>query len=166
MSSTIDNLIAFRVLYMLVTPFESTDAFKYGIIDKNGNALKKVKDLTKSEEKSSYTALHRLVFNLKKLLAKVPGGKSQFASIMAAYWLIKENVNSKSTIQMEELESLIDLIESKELHLVEEEIELNSFLAKNEDVAIANAIGSTGEKVALDQPVIKKKKKYIFKRNV
>ena len=46
MSNTLDNLIAFKVLSMLVTPFEKSDAFKFGIIDKDGKALKKVKDLT------------------------------------------------------------------------------------------------------------------------
>ena len=41
MSRTIDNVIAFRILYMLVTPFDATDAFRLGIIDANGTPLKK-----------------------------------------------------------------------------------------------------------------------------
>jgi len=48
MAKIIDNLLAFRILYMLVTPFEDTAAFKFGIIDKNGVPLKKMKDLTTS----------------------------------------------------------------------------------------------------------------------
>ena len=157
--STIDNLLAFKVLYMLVTPFDKTDAFKYGIIDANGMPLKKVKDLS-SNEKDSYTALHRLVFNLKKLLAKVPGGKSQFASLVAAYWLIKENHNVSASIRENDLLEIIDLIESKNICMVEEEIAVTQFFKKVEEEggAIANALGSTGAAVALDQPVIKKKK--------
>ena len=32
----VDLLIAYRVIKMLVTPFDKQPAFKYGIIDKNG----------------------------------------------------------------------------------------------------------------------------------
>jgi len=41
MSRAIDLLITYRVIKMLVTPFEKTDAYKYGIIDKNGKVLRK-----------------------------------------------------------------------------------------------------------------------------
>jgi hypothetical protein len=142
---------------MLVTPFEKTDAYKFGIIDKDGNALKKSKDLKTSEEKDSYTNLTRLVFSLKRLLAKVPGGKSQFASIVAAYWLIKESNQKRTVIREEELMSLIDLIEEKKLTLVEEELMIEKFIAMMEDggVAIAN---TTGAATATDQAAVRLKK--------
>ena len=156
--STIDNLLAFRILYMLVTPFEKTDAYKFGIIDKDGNPLKKSKDLKTSEEKDSYTNLTRLVFSLKRLLAKVPGGKSQFASIVAAYWLIKESNQKRTVIREEELMSLIELIEEKKLTLVEEEILIEKFIAMMEDggAAIAN---TTGAATATDQAAVRLNKK-------
>jgi hypothetical protein len=44
-SRAIDLLIAYRVIKLLVTPFEKTDAFKQGIIDKDGNVLKKYRTL-------------------------------------------------------------------------------------------------------------------------
>lgn len=154
--STLDNLLAFRILYMLVTPFEKTEAYKFGIIDKDGNALKKSKDLKTSEEKDSYTNLTRLVFSLKRLLAKVPGGKSQFASIVAAYWLIKESNQKRTVIREEELMSLIDLIEEKKLTLVEEELMIEKFITMMEDgVAIAN---TTGAATATDQAAVRLKK--------
>ena len=153
--STLDNLLAFRVLYMLVTPFEKTDAYKFGIIDKDGNALKKSKDLKTSEEKDSYTNLTRLVFSLKRLLAKVPGGKSQLASIVAAYWLIKESNQKRTVIREEELMSLIDLIEEKKLTLVEEELMIEKFIAMMEDGGIAN---TTGAATATDQAAVRLKK--------
>jgi len=168
MNSTTDNLIAFRVLYMLVTPFEKTDAYKFGIIDKDGNALKKVKDLDDSEERDSYTALHRLVFNLKKLLGKVPGGKTKFASVMAAYWLIKENLNVRTSIKEHELIETIHAIESKNLCMVEEELDFAD-LIKNIDpleedavAAIANVVGD-GTATSVDYPAIKPKKKKTLK---
>ena len=155
--STVDNLLAFRILYMLVTPFDKTDAYKFGIIDKDGNPLKKSKDLKTSEEKDSYTNLTRLVFSLKRLLAKLPGGKSQLASIVAAYWLIKESAGKRTVIREEELLSMIDLIEEKQLTLVEEEILVEKFITMMEDggVAIAN---TTGAATATDQTVVKLKK--------
>lgn len=155
--STLDNLLAFRILYMLVTPFEKTDAYKFGIVDKDGNPLKKSKDLKTSEEKDSYTNLTRLVFSLKRLLAKVPGGKSQLASIVAAYWLIKESNQKRTVIREEELISLIDLIEEKKLTLVEEELMVEKFIAMMEDggAAIAN---TTGAATATDQAAVRLKK--------
>lgn len=153
MTRVVDNLIAFRVLYMLVTPFDKTEAYKFGIIDKEGNALKKTKDLKTTQEKESYTNLHKLVFSLKRLLGKVPGGKSQFASIVAAYWLIKESYNSKITVKQEDLESIIDMIEQNNITMVEEELEIEKFLKLMEDGgAIANTAGAA---TATDKPVVK-----------
>jgi hypothetical protein len=158
MSTTIDNMLAFKILYMLVTPFEKTDAYKFGIIDKDGTPLKKSKDLKSSEEKDSYTNLDRLVFSLKRLLGKVPGGKSQLASLVAAYWLIKESHQKRTVVKEEELLSLIDLIEEKKLTLVEEELDIEKFIAMMEDggAAIANTAGAA---TATDKPVVKLNKK-------
>lgn len=163
MSKTLDNLIAFKVLSMLVTPFEKSNAFKLGIIDKDGKALKKVKDLTTSDEKDSYSALDRLVFNLKRLLAKVPGGKSQLASLIAAYWLIKESHQSYSTIDEHQLLDLINTIETKNITFVEEEILIEKFLEQIGEDGIANI---TGAGVSTDQPVVKKKPQVLRRKIV
>ena len=84
-----DLAYTLRFLRLLTTKFEDTTAFKLGVIDKDGKKLKKAET---SEEKSAYNTFHRLVFNLKKLLAKVPGGSSKFASYAAAFFLIKEKL--------------------------------------------------------------------------
>ena len=97
----IDTLIVFRILKMLTTPFEKTQAYKFGYIDKKGKrithipdpknpAVKKENKPFTSAEKASLTPLHRLVFNLKKLIEKIPFGKSQFASYAVALALLKE----------------------------------------------------------------------------
>ena len=41
MSRVIDAVIAYRVLKLLVTPFNKTKAFELGIIDDKGKVLKK-----------------------------------------------------------------------------------------------------------------------------
>jgi hypothetical protein len=86
-----DVFYTFRFIKLLVTRWTDTKAFKLGIIDKDGKPTKKVAELTTNEEKSAYTMFHRLVYNLKRLLNKVPlVGKSTLASWAAAIWLIKE----------------------------------------------------------------------------
>ena len=70
MSRGIDFLITYRVVKLLVTPFNKQDAFKHGIIDEKGKVLRKYKTLYKHAEKKSYTVLHRFVFNLKRILQK------------------------------------------------------------------------------------------------
>ena len=82
-----DLVYTFRFLTLLVTPFEKTEAFKLGLLDAKGKKLKKAKT---SEEKDAYTPFHRLVFNVKRLMEKVPGGSSSIASYAAALYLIKE----------------------------------------------------------------------------
>lgn len=86
-----DTAYAFRFLRLLTTPWEKTNAFRLGIIDKNGRVLRKQRDLRTSEERSAYNLFHRLIFNLKRILNKIPGGKTTLGSYIAALWLLKEN---------------------------------------------------------------------------
>ena len=86
MGRVIDALIAYRVLKLLVTPFNRTKAFKFGIIDDKGKVLIKSKDLPNSgPQREAYTLLIRFVFNLKRLLSKVgirgPLGTSAAAAL-------------------------------------------------------------------------------------
>lgn len=90
LSGAADLFYTFRFLKILVTPWEKMDAFKHGIVDKEGNILRKSSELKTSDEHSSYTMFHRLVFNIKKLLEKLPAGRTRIASYAAALYLIKE----------------------------------------------------------------------------
>lgn len=86
-----DLVYTFRFLKLLVTPFEKTKAYELGIIDETGQRQKDVK-LDTSEKKSAFTTFHRLVFNVKKIMAKAPGGGTRLASYAAALFLIKEKL--------------------------------------------------------------------------
>ena len=103
-----DLVYTFRFLKLLVTPFENTNAYKLGLIDDEGKKLRKA-DTT--EEKSAYNAFHRIVFNIKKLIAKVPGGKTRIASYASALFLIKEqnNLSDKNIRKIIEESGLDDL---------------------------------------------------------
>ena len=95
-----DLILAYNFIKRLVTPFDETDAFKLGIIDENG---KKIKEPKSSEEELSYSAFNRLVFNIKKLIERVPGGKSKLASYAAALFLIRESQDTKEHYTDEEI---------------------------------------------------------------
>ena len=112
MGRAIDVLITYRIIKMLITPFEEQDAYKYGIIDKNGKVLRKTKELKTSKERDSYTILHKFVFNLKRLINVIPGGKSKIGTYAAALGLL--------------------LKESKDLNMVEIEKELYTYLRDND----------------------------------
>ena len=96
MGRAIDLFVTYRFLKLLTTPFSKMDAFKYGIIDKDGNRIKKENsdevavDLTTSQLKNSYTILHKLVFNIKKIFAKIPGLRTKVGTYAAALFLLKD----------------------------------------------------------------------------
>ena len=90
-SRAIDLLITYRIVKLLVKPFDKQEAFKYGIIDKDGNVLKKSKTLKTEKERKAYTILHRFVFNLKRILKRVGLGSRLGSFAVALALLIKEN---------------------------------------------------------------------------
>jgi len=89
-SRLVDTLITYRVIKLLVTPFERQEAFKQGIIDKDGNVLKKNKELKTENEKKAYTYLHRFVFNLKRILKKIGLGSKLGSVAVALALLLRE----------------------------------------------------------------------------
>ena len=96
MGRAIDLFVTYRFLKLLTTPFNKTDAYKFGIIDKDGNRIKKKNsdevavDLLTSQLKNSYTILHKLVFSIKKIFAKVPGLRTKVGTYAAALFLLKD----------------------------------------------------------------------------
>jgi len=64
--------------------WDKTEAFKVGLIDENGKLLHKP---TTTEEKEAYTLFHRIVFNFKRIVTKLPGSK--FLSYASALYLLK-----------------------------------------------------------------------------
>ena len=87
-----DVYYTFRFMKLLTTPWKETDAYKLGLIDEQGKRIKSV-PLDTSEKKTAYTTFHRLVYNIKRLLERLPGGSSTFASYAAALFLLREKFN-------------------------------------------------------------------------
>jgi len=133
MGRAIDLFVTYRFIRLLTTPFEKSDAYNLGIIDKDGNRtdLK----LTTSNEKNAYTVLHKLVFNIKKLFGKVPGLRTKVGTYAAALFLLKDTFKEHvEDPQMFEKEFL--------KHLKENNIELDDSIV--EEVALDNGKLSKG----------------------
>ena len=119
-----DTVYAFRFIRMMVMDWKSWDAYKEGIIDENGKRLKEVK-LDTDSKRSAYTPFVRLVANIKRLVAKIPGGGSKLGSFASALYLVKEKANLsekgvKSICEKCDIEVLDFLNENNEWFLLED----------------------------------------------
>ena len=118
MGRAVDLFVTYRFLKLLVTPWNKQEAYKQGIIDAKGKALKKARDLSTEAERESFTLLHRLVFNCKRIMQKIPLVRTQLGTYATALFLLKEKYN---------IENL-------------PEGEINQFLMENKLVSFDNKI--------------------------
>ena len=156
MGSAIDLFVAYRFIRILTTPFEKTDAFKLGIIDDKGNRIKKENsskpavELTTSELKNSYTILHKLVFNIKKIFLKVPGIKTKVGTYAAALFLLKdtfkENFEDPRFIEKTFLEYLKENYEIDD-SISEEVIGFGEILPKGEYILQSDILSRQSEDI-------------------
>lgn len=99
--STVDSLIAIRIVQLLITPFDKWKACDEGFITPDGART------DKQGTSDNWTMLHRLVWRLKLLLGKIPGGSSSLGTMTAAYLLVKEQYeNDKADENITESEFL------------------------------------------------------------
>ena len=123
-----DLVYTFRFLKLLITPFNKTKAFNLGIIDEDGVRQKSVK-MDSTEKKSAFTTFHRLVFNIKKIMAKAPGGGSRLASYAAALFLIKEKLELSD-------DSITKIVEKSEINTLDFMLEQSDwFLLENRQLS-------------------------------
>ena len=133
MGRAIDLFVTYRFIKILVTPFEKQEAYKLGVIDKDGNRILQPGTnvptiLNTIKEKNSYTVLHKLVFNIKKIFAKVPGLRTKLGSYAAALFLLKDTFKVDVDPKMWEQEFM--------KYLKENNIELDNTIS--EEVTLEN----------------------------
>ena len=104
MAKVADTYLIYQVLRRLTTPFDETEAFKLGLIDKDGKLLKKPKD---RKEKDAYTYFDRFIFNLKRILHKF-GLKNKFATYGAALFLLREDRGEYMPTDLEMYEGILE----------------------------------------------------------
>ena len=109
----VDLFLVYQFVRRLATPFNKWEAYEQGIIDDKGNILIKKKDRD-AKQRKAFGVFDVMVTNMKKLLAKVPGGSSRLASYAAALYLIKEHKaftdeSQLDTLTEEQINESIDL---------------------------------------------------------
>tara|TARA_B100000029_G_scaffold58672_1_gene52866 strand:- start:2347 stop:2913 length:567 start_codon:yes stop_codon:yes gene_type:complete len=139
MSRAIDTVLAYRLLKMLATPINKSDAFKLGIINAQG---KKIKEPTTSQEKEAYTILNRFIFKVQKALTKSSDMNSKrLLTFAAALALLREYKDDDDDLTVQTM---------LELYMEDETVQQNAILLESnvvsfkdyftEEVA-ANAVG-------------------------
>ena len=153
----VDLFLVYNMVKRLATPFNEWEAYKRGIIDERGKILKSRKDLRTIKERDAFGLYDLMILKLKRLVEKIPGGKTRLGSYAAALYLVKEGKLYTEDISDKVLEEgfmrhYTTLSENNDINLRFEEI--------------ANAAGS-GNVAGLppDDPVVSKKsQKKLLKR--
>ena len=164
MGRAIDLFVTYRFLRLLTTPFKDTDAYKLGIIDEKGNRvmlpkpktgvkiLKPQVELVTSEQKNSYTILHKLVFNIKKLFAKVPGLRTKVGTYAASLFLLKdtfkEHVEDPDMFEKQFMKYLKENDIELDDSISEEVIGFGEILPKGEYVLINDILNKEEEELS------------------
>ena len=158
MGRAIDLFVTYRFLKLLTTPFEKTDAFKLGIIDEKGNRIKKPKstqpavELATVEQKNSYTILHKLVFNIKKIFQKVPGLRTKVGTYAAALFLLKdtfkESVDDQHMFEKEFMKYLKENNIEFDNEISEEVIGFGEVLPKGEYLLVNDILNKEEEELS------------------
>lgn len=134
-SGAVSLFMVYQFLKRLVTPFNQWPAYIAGIIDEKGTIITKAKDRHTLDQKRSFSKFDLLVLKIKRLMEKVPGGKTKIASYAAALYLIKEDWKQYT---IEEIES-DEYVKRMELEIFEL---FGSLLSETEGGIPANNIGS------------------------
>ena len=158
MGRAIDLFVTYRFVRLLTTPFEKTDAYKLGIIDGNGNRIrqpnstKPAVELATIEQKNSYTVLHKLVFNIKKIFAKVPGLRTKVGTYAAALFLLKdtfkEHVEDPDMFEKQFMKYLKENDVELDDSISEEVIGFGEILPKGEYVLVNDILNKEEEELS------------------
>ena len=158
MGRAIDLFVTYRFLKLLTTPFNKTDAYKFGIIDDKGNRIKKEGSdqpavvLATSAQLNSYTILHKLVFNIKKIFAKVPGLRTKVGTYAAALFLLKdtfkESVDDPDMFEKEFMKYLKENNIEFDDEISEEVIGFGEVLPKGEYTLVQDILNKEEEELS------------------
>jgi hypothetical protein len=129
MAGIFDTVLTYQFIKKLTTPFNQMPAYKYNLIDDKGNFLKDRSKFS-PEERKILGLFDIMVINLKKLLAKIPGGASRLGTIAATVLLLRSKPIHEDA-SMEEIENIVE----QEFNII-----YDNLLNLNEDIPV-NAAG-------------------------
>jgi len=169
MSRFVDTVVAYRLLRLLATPIERSDAFKLGIIDKDGE---KIKEPVSQQELNAYSLLQRFVFKVQRALTRSPDRNAKrLLTFAAAMAILKEyteddedNVEALLEVFMQDEDVIrqAELLESSNLlsfkNFMDEEAPVNAAGGGNVAGIGVGAQGEPGRDPRL-MPMVRRKKK-------
>jgi hypothetical protein len=132
----VDAYLVYSFIRRLVTPFEKYPAFKANLIDKDGNFLKS-RDRYTPDERKALPLFDIMIINLKRLIAKLPLGKTRLATIAAALLLLRSKPTAKK-VQEDYTDELFTLEED----LIRTMAEVKSVM--EDGVVAANSVSAGG----------------------
>ena len=101
-----DAVLTYQFIKKLTTPFNKMPAYALNLIDDKGNFLKSRKKMTNAEKKV-IGIFDVMIINLKKLIAKIPGGGSRIGTIAATMILLRtKSINEN--YEFEDLEEIFN----------------------------------------------------------
>ena len=168
MSRFVDTVVAYRLLRLLATPIERSDAFKLGIVDKDGE---KIKEPLSQQELNAYSLLQRFVFKVQRALTRSPDRNAKRLLTFAAAMAIlkeyteddEENVDALLEVYMldEEVIRQADLLESSNLLSFRNYIDEDAANAVGGGNVAGLGVGAQGEpgRDPRFMPMIRRKKK-------
>lgn len=153
----VDLFMVYQFIRRLATPFKEWKAYEYGIIDERGNILKKRKDLTTIREKDAFGMFDVMILKLKRLIEKVPGGKTRLASYAAALYLVKEGKQFDENMSD-------DLLEERFIKHFNELKEQNNLNNRFYEEIVNTSAGGNVAGLPPDEPPVFKKAQSILRR--
>src|SRR6056300_644892 len=149
-SRSVDLLIAYRIIKLLVKPFNRQEAYKTGIIDDKGKVL------TTEKERSSYTMLHRFVINLKRILQKFGLGSKVGSFAVAMGLLLKEDKSFQQHQSLIESTLVKYLKENKDFNMptINEEVFKQDILPQGNYKVNYDVIDEVGNIVANKNDIV------------
>lgn len=102
--SAFNKLKAYEFAIKLSRSFEKWDAFELGLIDKDGELIKRPKT---KEEKDSLDTFDNLIRKVKRLLLKYIPGKNLFSFIISAYLLKQEGIINGNNNVIDEINEIL-----------------------------------------------------------
>lgn len=160
MNQLLDRQYTFRILKALTGDFKDMPAYHLGIIDADGNVLRKSYQLKSEAERNAYTHLDRLIITLKKAIDKLKtrGDYNLNKALSPALWLVREQKKSNSKSLSGISEKYTELY-NLDVTLAEEEIQIQKFFKEEGEggAPTNNTAGVAGLSKETGGPVVKNK---------
>jgi hypothetical protein len=146
----LEMYLMLKIINLLTQPWDQLPAYKLGIIDARGKVLKNTRKLKTSAERVAYGTFQKFCFNLRKLIERLPGGKTKLAKYLTVYALFKESNDSE--INMEFISEFAENININETF--ENDLLMGSILHKGTYRLLSDMLSSDGKIIEQDTLVI------------